>query len=251
MDTRDTPEQAELRRTARRLARELGPRTVADLDDRKRQRAPRRGGARRRLARAAPRRRRRRAARQRGRGGDHRRRAGGGRRRRPVRGPDPRRGSRPPGGRAPHRRRRGRLLARPDRCRGGVGPGDGHADPRRRRCRAGSRRGVRPGPRRRRLPPRAGRGRGRERRRRPHTHDPHESRPVFRCSPVPDQSRRLTRDDLDAWAALGLALTSADLVGLMRGVLDVTVAYARIAGSTASPSERSRPCSTSSPRPAV
>jgi alkylation response protein AidB-like acyl-CoA dehydrogenase len=45
--------------------------------------------------------------------------------------------------------------------------------------------------------------------------------------PVPGQSRRLTRDDLDAWAALGLALTSADLVGLMRGVLDVSVAYAR------------------------
>jgi alkylation response protein AidB-like acyl-CoA dehydrogenase len=45
--------------------------------------------------------------------------------------------------------------------------------------------------------------------------------------PVPDQSRRLTRADLDAWAALGLALTSADLVGLMRGVLDVTVAYAQ------------------------
>jgi alkylation response protein AidB-like acyl-CoA dehydrogenase len=36
MDTRDTPEQAELRRAARRLARELGPRTVADLDDAKR-----------------------------------------------------------------------------------------------------------------------------------------------------------------------------------------------------------------------
>src|SRR5215467_2886704 len=36
MDTRDTPEQAELRRTARRLARELGPRTVADLADRTR-----------------------------------------------------------------------------------------------------------------------------------------------------------------------------------------------------------------------
>jgi alkylation response protein AidB-like acyl-CoA dehydrogenase len=33
MDTRDTPEQAELRRSARRLARELGPATVADLDD--------------------------------------------------------------------------------------------------------------------------------------------------------------------------------------------------------------------------
>jgi len=36
MDVRDTPEQAELRRTARQLARELGPRTVADLDDEKR-----------------------------------------------------------------------------------------------------------------------------------------------------------------------------------------------------------------------
>jgi alkylation response protein AidB-like acyl-CoA dehydrogenase len=43
---------------------------------------------------------------------------------------------------------------------------------------------------------------------------------------VPDQRRLLTDDDLVAWAALGLALTSADLVGLMRGVLDVTVAYA-------------------------
>jgi alkylation response protein AidB-like acyl-CoA dehydrogenase len=45
--------------------------------------------------------------------------------------------------------------------------------------------------------------------------------------PVPGQSRLLTCTDLDAWAALGLALTSADLVGLMRGVLDVSVAYAR------------------------
>jgi alkylation response protein AidB-like acyl-CoA dehydrogenase len=44
---------------------------------------------------------------------------------------------------------------------------------------------------------------------------------------VPGASRLLTRADLDAWAALGLALTSADLVGLMRGVLDVSVAYAR------------------------
>jgi hypothetical protein len=34
MDIRDTPEQAELRRTARRLARELGPRNVMELDDR-------------------------------------------------------------------------------------------------------------------------------------------------------------------------------------------------------------------------
>jgi alkylation response protein AidB-like acyl-CoA dehydrogenase len=39
-------------------------------------------------------------------------------------------------------------------------------------------------------------------------------------------ARLLTDDDLVAWTALGLALTSADLVGVMRGVLDVTVAYA-------------------------
>jgi alkylation response protein AidB-like acyl-CoA dehydrogenase len=38
--------------------------------------------------------------------------------------------------------------------------------------------------------------------------------------------RPLTDDDLEQWTALGLALTSADLVGVMRGVLDVTVAYA-------------------------
>jgi alkylation response protein AidB-like acyl-CoA dehydrogenase len=48
------------------------------------------------------------------------------------------------------------------------------------------------------------------------------------CLPVPDQSRLLTRADLDAWVALGLALTSADLVGLMRGVIDVSVAYAQV-----------------------
>jgi alkylation response protein AidB-like acyl-CoA dehydrogenase len=36
----------------------------------------------------------------------------------------------------------------------------------------------------------------------------------------------VTADDLAAWTALGLALTSADLVGAMRGALDVTVAYA-------------------------
>ena len=47
--------------------------------------------------------------------------------------------------------------------------------------------------------------------------------PVVR---VPEQRRILTRDDLASWTALGLALTSADLFGLMRGVLDVTVAYA-------------------------
>jgi alkylation response protein AidB-like acyl-CoA dehydrogenase len=45
--------------------------------------------------------------------------------------------------------------------------------------------------------------------------------------PVPGQTRLLTRADLDSWATLGLALTSADLVGLMRGVLDLAVAYAQ------------------------
>ncbi|HVN38046.1 MAG TPA: acyl-CoA dehydrogenase [Myxococcota bacterium] len=45
--------------------------------------------------------------------------------------------------------------------------------------------------------------------------------------PVPDQSRLLTSADLDAWRALGLALTCADLVGIMRGVLELTVSYAR------------------------
>jgi Acyl-CoA dehydrogenase, C-terminal domain len=44
--------------------------------------------------------------------------------------------------------------------------------------------------------------------------------------PVVGQGQLLTRDDLASWTALGLALTSADLVGLMRGVLDLTVAYA-------------------------
>jgi alkylation response protein AidB-like acyl-CoA dehydrogenase len=49
--------------------------------------------------------------------------------------------------------------------------------------------------------------------------------PGTRVEPV-DGGRPLGRDDLDAWTALGLALTSADLVGLMRGVIDVSVAYA-------------------------
>ena len=44
---------------------------------------------------------------------------------------------------------------------------------------------------------------------------------------VRDQTRILTRSDLDAWATLGLALTSADLIGIMRGVLELTVAYAK------------------------
>ena len=44
---------------------------------------------------------------------------------------------------------------------------------------------------------------------------------------VADRGQVLTSDDLAAWTALGLALTSADLVGVMRGVLDLTVDYAR------------------------
>jgi len=48
-----------------------------------------------------------------------------------------------------------------------------------------------------------------------------------RLLPFPEQSRILTRADLDSWAALGLALTSADLIGITRGVLDLTVAYAK------------------------
>lgn len=44
---------------------------------------------------------------------------------------------------------------------------------------------------------------------------------------VPGQSRVLTRAALDSWATLGLALTSADLIGITRGVLDLAVAYAK------------------------
>lgn len=43
---------------------------------------------------------------------------------------------------------------------------------------------------------------------------------------VAEQTRLLTSDDLAGWNALGLALTCADLVGTMRGLLDLTVAYA-------------------------
>lgn len=50
-------------------------------------------------------------------------------------------------------------------------------------------------------------------------------RPGAAVVEIPEQ-RGLTEDDLTAWAALGLALTSADLVGVMRGVLDLSVAYA-------------------------
>jgi alkylation response protein AidB-like acyl-CoA dehydrogenase len=44
---------------------------------------------------------------------------------------------------------------------------------------------------------------------------------------VPGASRILARTELDSWSALGLALTSADLIGITRGVLDLSVAYAK------------------------
>lgn len=53
-----------------------------------------------------------------------------------------------------------------------------------------------------------------------------EIRPDAPTGELAGQTRLLTADDLAAWTALGLALTSADLVGVMRGVLDLTVAYA-------------------------
>jgi alkylation response protein AidB-like acyl-CoA dehydrogenase len=44
---------------------------------------------------------------------------------------------------------------------------------------------------------------------------------------VPEAARILAPAELDSWSALGLALTSADLIGVARGVLDLTVAYAK------------------------
>jgi alkylation response protein AidB-like acyl-CoA dehydrogenase len=44
---------------------------------------------------------------------------------------------------------------------------------------------------------------------------------------VNGQSRSLQLDDVETWRALGLAVTSADLVGVMRGALTLTSEYAR------------------------
>jgi hypothetical protein len=44
---------------------------------------------------------------------------------------------------------------------------------------------------------------------------------------VAGSSRLLTADDLDRWTALGLALTCADLAGVMRGAVDLACAYAK------------------------
>ncbi len=59
------------------------------------------------------------------------------------------------------------------------------------------------------------------------------TRPVARvrlpgeAHPVEGQTRPLAFDDLSTWYSLGLAATSADLVGVMRGALDLTTDYAR------------------------
>jgi alkylation response protein AidB-like acyl-CoA dehydrogenase len=44
---------------------------------------------------------------------------------------------------------------------------------------------------------------------------------------VEGQGRQLGSDDMAFWLSLGLAVTSADLVGAMRGALDMTIDYAR------------------------
>jgi hypothetical protein len=44
---------------------------------------------------------------------------------------------------------------------------------------------------------------------------------------IDGQARQLSSDDVAAWQSLGLAVTSADLVGVMRGALDLTTDYAR------------------------
>jgi alkylation response protein AidB-like acyl-CoA dehydrogenase len=60
------------------------------------------------------------------------------------------------------------------------------------------------------------------------------TRPAVRCeagwhaTPLEGQSRLLGPDELATWQSLGLALSSADLVGVMRGALAVTSDYARM-----------------------
>ncbi len=44
---------------------------------------------------------------------------------------------------------------------------------------------------------------------------------------IDGQARQLGSDDVASWHSLGLAMTSADLVGVMRGALDLTTNYAR------------------------
>ena len=44
---------------------------------------------------------------------------------------------------------------------------------------------------------------------------------------IEGQAHSLSSEDMAAWQSLGLAMTSADLVGVMRGALDLTTNYAR------------------------
>jgi hypothetical protein len=46
-------------------------------------------------------------------------------------------------------------------------------------------------------------------------------------TPVADQARPLSADDLARWGALGLALACADLVGAMRGAVQLACEYAK------------------------
>jgi hypothetical protein len=50
--------------------------------------------------------------------------------------------------------------------------------------------------------------------------------PASAVVPVCQPSGPLTSEELSRWTAMGLALTSADLVGTMRGAIDLTVDYA-------------------------
>jgi hypothetical protein len=233
MDTRDTPEQAELRRSARQLAAELGPTTVADLDDATR--AKRLAGAVRDAG----------WLELRGDGGDGQPLASGGEAAivadalggaiadvafaGPVLAAElVRRAGAPPADGAavafsP-------ALTQPALVREQVtatplavidAPGD-HGDSAYVLVPEGfGHRLARVGPAGAPAERGGGRGRGSDLTR------------VVRTIPagasvldVADQRRLLGPEDLAGWSALGLALTSADLVGVMRGVLDVTVAYA-------------------------
>jgi alkylation response protein AidB-like acyl-CoA dehydrogenase len=228
MDTRDTPEQAELRRSARRLARDLGPSTVADLGDTTRAR---------RLARAV------RDAgwlELRGDGGGGVPLAGG---------VEAAIVADALGGRAVDVAFAGPVLAADLARRAGsseagcaavacspaltgaaVVPGPTTTVPIYAIDGAGDgvdaayvlvpeRRGYRLGRVRLEGADRAGEGADLTRRVRVVP----AGAPV---DPVATRGQPLSEDDLAAWAALGLALTSADLVGVMRGVLDLTVEYA-------------------------
>ncbi|HEX3796891.1 MAG TPA: acyl-CoA dehydrogenase family protein [Acidimicrobiales bacterium] len=48
-----------------------------------------------------------------------------------------------------------------------------------------------------------------------------------RVAPLEDQALQVLESDVERWHAFGLALTCADLVGLMRGALDLAVGYAK------------------------